>query len=173
MGDARIPVADEDTRFAERIRERLTTAGFSVVPAETVLAGWQASVASVGGIFDRRSGRRDTLRCRMADERMSEWLRDSLGCGLWLRYELVEVLAEYDHGETRWDGVSAQVGAPGLLPTLIQGFSEGKVPALSIEVSMWNWYRFPTGYLLSETLIETAGGTIAGIAIAAIVRPKL
>ena len=134
IGSLRYPAPDMNTRFEQRIGERLAAAGFVPVPSDTVLAGWKASAAAVGGIFDRRSGRPDTARVRMAEEGLLGWLRDSLGCDLRLRYEVVEALADYNAGNARWDGYETDVGATGVLLTLIGGTQSGKVPALSIEV---------------------------------------
>ncbi len=42
---------------------------------------------------------------------------------------------------------------------------------LSISVSHWNWYRFPTDFTLAEGIGEAAGWLIAGIVIARLVKP--
>ena len=42
---------------------------------------------------------------------------------------------------------------------------------LSIDVSYWNWYGFPTPYLLASLVDQVGGFLLAGLAIAWIVRP--
>lgn len=42
---------------------------------------------------------------------------------------------------------------------------------LSISVSQWNWYRFPTTFMLAEGLDQTVSWLLAGLAMSAIVRP--
>ncbi len=42
----------------------------------------------------------------------------------------------------------------------------------SISVSEWNWYRFPTDYMLAQLADQAAGYFCAGLAVAAIVKPK-
>ncbi len=42
---------------------------------------------------------------------------------------------------------------------------------LSISVSHWNWYRFPTDFTLAEGIGEAVGWLIAGIVIAGLVKP--
>lgn len=42
---------------------------------------------------------------------------------------------------------------------------------LSIEVSYWNWYGFPSAYVLAQLVDQVAGFTFAGLVVAAIVRP--
>jgi hypothetical protein len=43
----------------------------------------------------------------------------------------------------------------------------------SLVVSYWIWYGFPTEYVLGETITEVVGWFLAGLAMAAIVRPAL
>lgn len=42
---------------------------------------------------------------------------------------------------------------------------------LSIGVSYWNWYGFPSTYTLAEGVEQTVGWSLAGLAIAKIVKP--
>jgi len=42
---------------------------------------------------------------------------------------------------------------------------------LSIDVSYWNWYGFPTAYVLASLVDQVGGFLLAGLAIAWIVRP--
>jgi hypothetical protein len=44
---------------------------------------------------------------------------------------------------------------------------------VSISISYWNWYRFPTSFTLAEGVMETVGWLLAGLALAAIVKPKV
>jgi hypothetical protein len=42
---------------------------------------------------------------------------------------------------------------------------------VSLSVSYWNWYGFPTDFTTAEAITEVVGWFLAGLAIAAIVRP--
>jgi len=42
---------------------------------------------------------------------------------------------------------------------------------VSISVSYWNWYGFPTDFSTGEAITETVGWLLAGLVLAAIVRP--
>jgi hypothetical protein len=42
---------------------------------------------------------------------------------------------------------------------------------VSLLVSYWNWYGFPTEYVAGETITEVVGWLLAGLVLAAIVRP--
>jgi hypothetical protein len=42
---------------------------------------------------------------------------------------------------------------------------------VSISVSYWNWYNFPSDFTLGEAITETVGWFLAGLVMAAIVRP--
>jgi len=46
----------------------------------------------------------------------------------------------------------------------------GLVPFLSISVSFWNWYGFPSGFTLGEFVEQVVGFGLAGVAMAAIVK---
>ena len=43
---------------------------------------------------------------------------------------------------------------------------------LSIEVSYWNWYGFPTNYALAQLVDQVAGFFFAGLVVAWLVRPQ-
>jgi hypothetical protein len=49
----------------------------------------------------------------------------------------------------------------------------GIVAALATNVSYWNWYGFPMSYTLANMGIEIVGFLVAGLAIAAWLRPHL
>jgi hypothetical protein len=42
----------------------------------------------------------------------------------------------------------------------------------SIEISYWNWYGFPAAYTLAQLVDQVVGFLVAGLVIAAIVRPS-
>ena len=42
---------------------------------------------------------------------------------------------------------------------------------LSIEVSYWNWYGFPSAYVLAQLVDQVLGFAFAGLVVAKIVRP--
>ena len=44
---------------------------------------------------------------------------------------------------------------------------------LSIVVSYWDWYRFPTEFITGELIEQVVGWFIAGLVMAFIVRPKV
>jgi hypothetical protein len=48
----------------------------------------------------------------------------------------------------------------------------GLVSAITTNVSYWNWYAFPANYTLANMGIEIAGFIAAGLAIAALVKPR-
>jgi hypothetical protein len=43
---------------------------------------------------------------------------------------------------------------------------------LSIGVSYWNWYGFPLDFTAGEAIMEIVGWFLAGLVLAAIVRPR-
>lgn len=47
----------------------------------------------------------------------------------------------------------------------------GIVSTLTTNISYWNWYAFPTSYTLANMFIEFAGFFVAGLVIAALLRP--
>jgi len=48
----------------------------------------------------------------------------------------------------------------------------GVVSAITTNVSYWNWYAFPANYTLANMGIEVAGFFAAGLAIAALLKPR-
>ena len=48
----------------------------------------------------------------------------------------------------------------------------GLAAAITTNIPYWNWYTFPTLYTLGYGFTEFAGYVAAGLAIAAILRPK-
>ena len=48
----------------------------------------------------------------------------------------------------------------------------GVVGAITTNIPYWNWYAFPTNYTLAYGAIEVIAFLIAGLAIAALVKPK-
>lgn len=62
-------------------------------------------------------------------------------------------------------GSLTSFGSRVLFVTLI-----GLVPFLSISVSFWNWYGFPSGFTMGEFIEQVAGFGLAGVAMAAIMK---
>jgi len=78
--------------------------------------------------------------------------------------ELAEgVLAAFLLSMTALTGYAARAGFVGLL---------GVTAALATNPSYWIWYRFPTDYTLAAMVILIVGYAVAGLAIAAVLRPK-
>jgi hypothetical protein len=48
----------------------------------------------------------------------------------------------------------------------------GLAAGLTTNVSYWNWYGFPTDYTIASAAIEIIGYIAAGLAVAAILRPR-
>lgn len=48
----------------------------------------------------------------------------------------------------------------------------GIVSAITTNISYWNWYAFPTSYTLANMAIEIVSFAVAGLAIAAVLRPR-
>ena len=49
----------------------------------------------------------------------------------------------------------------------------GLFASLAIDVPYWNWYGFPTRYLLSALVDSVVGWGLAGVLLAALIRPRL
>ena len=49
----------------------------------------------------------------------------------------------------------------------------GLVAWLSIDVSYWNWYGFPTDYIMAQAADQVIGWLLAGIGIAALIRGRM
>ena len=48
----------------------------------------------------------------------------------------------------------------------------GLAAGITTNVSYWNWYGFPTNYTVAYASMDVVGFVAAGLAIAAIVKPR-
>jgi len=48
----------------------------------------------------------------------------------------------------------------------------GAIPWLTVNVSYWNWYRFPSSYTVAQFVEYGAGFFVAGLVLAKIVKPS-
>lgn len=48
----------------------------------------------------------------------------------------------------------------------------GLIPALATLVPQWNWYGFPTLYMLSQTVTTLLGFLAGGLVVAKLVHPR-
>jgi hypothetical protein len=48
----------------------------------------------------------------------------------------------------------------------------GVSAAIATNVSYWNWYGFPFDYTIAQIVIEVVSAIVAGLAIAAVLRPR-
>jgi len=48
----------------------------------------------------------------------------------------------------------------------------GLVPTLNVELPYWNWYAFPTNYILSQGLIHLVEFLVGGLVAAWLVKPR-
>ena len=65
-----------------------------------------------------------------------------------------------------WLAASAGYGQRVLAATLI-----GLIMGLDVDVSQWNWYAFPTPYVLAQLADHAIGWTLAGLVLARFTRP--
>jgi hypothetical protein len=62
--------------------------------------------------------------------------------------------------------------ATGFIGRIVASGMFGLVSWLSIEVSYWNWYGFPTDYTLAQAADQVVGWLVAGVAIAIFVKRR-
>jgi hypothetical protein len=60
----------------------------------------------------------------------------------------------------------------GFLGRILSVTAMGLFAWLSISVSQWNWYGFPTAFVRAEAIDQVIGWLCGGIAVAVIVKPK-
>ncbi|HXC57559.1 MAG TPA: hypothetical protein VNU97_19825 [Rhizomicrobium sp.] len=78
--------------------------------------------------------------------------------------ELVETLiAAWLLAQTALAGYAARAGFVAMV---------GVVSASATNISYWNWYAFPLDYTLGYMLIEIVGFVVAGLVLAAMLKPK-
>jgi hypothetical protein len=48
----------------------------------------------------------------------------------------------------------------------------GLIPWLDVDVSQWNWYRFPTEYTLAQLVTEVVGYALVGLVLARFIKKQ-
>jgi hypothetical protein len=66
-----------------------------------------------------------------------------------------------------WAGVLKRYGARVAFVT-----SLGLFPTLSVDLPLWNWYRFPSTYTAAQFFEHLVGYLVGGLVVAAIVKPS-
>jgi hypothetical protein len=79
---------------------------------------------------------------------------------------LTNIIAAWIAALLIWQ-VAGGFGARVLFVTLLGLFSW-----VTISVPYWNWYRFPADFTIAEAIDQIVGWLLAGLVLAAIVKPK-
>lgn len=69
-----------------------------------------------------------------------------------------------------WLLAQAGLAAYGARVAFVTGI--GVVAAILAEAPYWNWYSFPLDYSLANAVMQVVGFLVAGLAMAAILKPK-
>jgi hypothetical protein len=76
---------------------------------------------------------------------------------------IISLIAAFLLAQTRIAAYAARVGFVALT---------GLAAGITTNVSYWNWYGFPTNYTVAYASMDVVGFVAAGLAIAAIVKPR-
>jgi hypothetical protein len=125
-------------RFDSLLTAELHTAGFAVVPWVESQAIWRRVTDSLGGLFNRATGERDTVKFTIARALTMQELKARFHADAWLHPFIVLASAKFDGGEAEWDGTTQSYQSLGkkFLAALFGGGTSGKTPALSVRVDL-------------------------------------
>jgi hypothetical protein len=127
-------------RFDSLIAAELKVAGFTVVPAQESFSIWKRLSDSLGGLFDPRSGERDTVRLNTARRLTMIELRGRFGADAWLHPSFHLVRADFRNGTAKWDGAKESYQSTGgkILNALAGVSTYGTSGAISLSVVIEN-----------------------------------
>jgi hypothetical protein len=124
------------TRFDSLISDRLRAQGFAIVPPQVGESIWLRLRDSIGGYYDTYTGNLNPAKFEQVRTAALTELKTKYHVDAWLHPFIRAVLARFNGGKVKWDGVEEQSGARGGLGGFLFGTKEGTVPALSLIVSV-------------------------------------
>ncbi|HWZ29450.1 MAG TPA: hypothetical protein VNX15_12855 [Gemmatimonadales bacterium] len=141
-GQARVVAVDETTmpRLLPELRSRhvvfdslitavLESAGFTVITPGVTAATWQRVRDSLGGYYDRFTGRVVAGKLQAVETATFAVLRHDHHVDVWIRPSVATVQASFRGRKASWDGV--QEGSGGVI-------GDGILPALSLIVPVFD-----------------------------------
>ena len=124
--------AQARTLIDSLIRVQLAVAGVAVLPAEETRKVEREVSDSLGGIYDRITGRLDSARNAAWVATTPRLLRERHGAVLWLSPYVLEVTAPFDKDKASWHGQTENSGGQGALSKVLFVSYYGQLPALSL-----------------------------------------
>jgi hypothetical protein len=120
--------------FDSLVVVQLEAAGFAIIRPETTAAVWRHIRDSVGGFYDRYTGRLLDDKLGAVTVGTLALLRERYHAAAWLRPFVTLVHAPFAGGKVKWDGVEEGSGGRGGLGGFLLGEHSGTLPALSFTV---------------------------------------
>ena len=165
LGTIGIQSLPDDEAFAALMRQSIHTSGFYFFPAMATGGSKQEQEAAAQSYSEK--ARRGPVGIMVVKTTGSEPMSMNM-----LAMELVSnVLAAVVAAIL----LSMGIGSPGLAALSSRVFFVtmlGLFASLSIEVSYWNWYGFPTNYTLAQFVDQMAGWMFGGLALGAMIKPR-
>jgi hypothetical protein len=123
-------------RIEAQAAERLTAAGYKVIPADEMRKIVAEVRASVGDLYDTRTGRPYPDRIRDRTKRIWETHQSRHNPDAFLLMSAVLRKAEVNHFKARWDGIDENVSGRGALADFWTGPAQqfAAIPGLSLGV---------------------------------------
>lgn len=122
--------------FDTLIVAQLQAAGFAIIPPESTAAVWRHVRDSVGGFYDRYSGRVVDDKLQAVMGRTLAQLREHYHIAAWLRPFVSRVSVPFSGGKIAWDGIEERSGGRGGLGGFLLGEHTGTLPGLSLRISL-------------------------------------
>lgn len=132
-------------RYDSLIAEELRAAGLTVIPSREFDGLWKRIRDSIGGVYDARTGKVDTVKQDAARTLAMRELKERFNADGWLQPVIVVTGAAFGSGTARWDGVkeSYESTVMKLLAFVGRVHAEGTAPALSLEIRLEDMQGLP------------------------------
>lgn len=125
-------------KFDSLIAQKLTKAGFFVVPSNEVAKIQETVKEQTGDLFDSKTGKPDSTKWESMRAQIREELKTKFNADVTLYPHIRVVKAGFSGGYAKWFGTSESLGPKGFLKSLfsLSRRYSGGVPALALFVQI-------------------------------------
>ncbi|MBI4209699.1 MAG: hypothetical protein HY538_08360 [Deltaproteobacteria bacterium] len=124
-------------KFQALIEQRLTEAGFKIIPSNEYSQLWKKYEKQIGPFFDPMTGKRDETKVEAVRQKSLQEMKKNFGIDVILYNILQVVPVEYNQAEARWDGAKQYIGAKeGFWGQLNNLSTFGSVHAFSLVIQV-------------------------------------
>jgi hypothetical protein len=161
LGEAGIKSLSNETVILTALKDNVKEPGFYIFPGAVESPGVSKGQAMQTAMEKAKAGPAGIMIVH------PEGIDYSMGklLGVQCAFDIVVMLLAA--ALVSWAGVLKGYGGRVMFVTVL-----GLFPTLSVDLPLWNWYRFPASYTAAQFVEHLAGYLIGGLVVAAIVKPS-